>query len=67
MDTVNAQQQGTDQLLNVIVPRSNFSCNGRITGYMVSLNRSTDADNNDQCTNPRILILRPLDREGQEP
>jgi len=37
---VNAQQQGTDTLLfssQVIIPEYNFSCNGRITGYLISL------------------------------
>ena len=62
MDTVNTEQEGTDRLgssLYVVVPRSNFSCNGRITGYMVSLHR----DNDEDCDNPRILIWRPLSIE----
>ena len=62
MDTVNVEQEGTDQLgssLYVVVPRSNFSCNGRITGYMVSL----DQDDDEDCNNPRILIWRPSNTE----
>ena len=62
MDTVNAEQEGTNHLvwgLYVVVPRSNFSCNGRITGYMVSL----DQDNDEDCDNPRILIWRPSNTE----
>jgi len=38
---VNAQQQGTNTSLTrsqVIIPEYNFSCNGRITGYLISLN-----------------------------
>jgi len=40
---VNAQQRGTDTSLTrsqVIIPEYNFSCNGRITGYLISLNRN---------------------------
>ena len=58
VDTVNVQRQGTDQLNNngfYIVPRSNFSCNGRIIGYMASL----DQINNRRCNNPHILVWRP--------
>ena len=59
MDTVNVQQQGSDQLssnLYVIVPRNNFSCNGRITGYMVSLYQ--DDDEFQECNFPQILLWR---------
>ena len=64
MDIVNVQQQGNDRLnsnLYVIVPRSNFSCSGRITGYMASLNQ--DDDEFDECNFPRILVWRPLNTE----
>ena len=66
MDTVNTQQRGTDQLNNdmyVIVPRSNFSCNGRITGYMASLNQTNDQF--DDCANPRIIVWHPLTQNEQ--
>ena len=66
MDTVDVEQQGTDQLgsgMIVIVPRSNFSCSGRITGYMVSLNKTIEDNNTTNCGNPRILIWRPLNTE----
>ena len=39
---VNVQQKGDDQLdvnSHVIIPMSNTSCNGRITGFMVSLSQ----------------------------
>ena len=55
---VNAQQQGTDTLgnfVNVVVPRSNFSCNGRITGFMASLNR----DGGRLCNNPLLFVWQP--------
>ena len=64
MDTVNVQQQGDNRLssnLYVIVPRSNFSCNGRITRYMASLFQN---DNEfDECNFPRILVWRPSNTE----
>ena len=69
MDTVDVRQRGDDQLmnenLNVIVPRSNFSCNGRITGYAVSLNREVEEieDNKIECNFPSILVWRPLNTE----
>ena len=59
---VNVQQQGTNRLssnLYVIVPRSNFSCNGRITGYLASL----DQDDDEDCSYPRIVLWRPLNTE----
>ena len=44
VDTVNVRQRGTiivstddDSGSQVLVPRSNFSCDGRITGYQISL------------------------------
>ena len=64
MDTVNVQQEGSESLRSnryIIVPRSNFSCNGRITGYMVSLDRN---DNDfDECNYPSILVWRPINDE----
>ena len=68
MDTVNVQQQGSDRLsssnLYVIVPRSNFSCDGRITGYMASLNQiNNDDDDENSCNNPRIIVWQPLNTE----
>ena len=64
MDTVDVQQRGNDQLmnenLNVIVPKSNFSCNGRIIGYTVSLDQEVDEDG---CNFPSILVWHPLNAE----
>ena len=63
MDTVDVQQRGTHRLssnLYVIVPRSNFSCNGRITGYMASLNQN---DDDDDCSNLHILVWHPTNTE----
>ena len=63
VDTVDVQQQGIRRRLwpqrysYVIVPRSNLSCNGRITGYMASLYRY---DDDDECYLPSILIWHPL-------
>ena len=40
VDTVNVRQRGTNAestTRQVIVPRFEFSCNGRITGYLISL------------------------------
>ena len=40
VDTVNVRQEGTNAestTRQVIVPRNEFSCNGRITGYLISL------------------------------
>ena len=42
-----------------VVPRSNFSCNGRITGYMVSLNQNRDSF----CRNPGIIVWQPMNTE----
>ena len=66
VDTVDVAQQGTDQLSSnviVIVPRSTFSCNGRITGYKVSLNKTTEDNSTVDCGNPRILVWRPLNTQ----
>ena len=46
-DTVNIRQQGTDTFSSgnqVIIPRSNFSCDGRITGYQISLSPGAVTD-----------------------
>ena len=46
VDTVNVRQRGTNSAstsTQVIVPRSDFSCNGRITGYLVSLESATSS------------------------
>ena len=44
-DTVNVRQRGNRQFGNgqVIVPRSNFTCNGRVTGYVISLESVGDS------------------------
>ena len=54
---VNVQQRGDNRFdgqLQVIVPRSSFSCNVRLTGYLVSLNEDSDGDEY-----PHIEIWRP--------
>ena len=59
IDMVNVQQQGNSQVnanSQVVVPRSRFSCNGRLTGYLVSLNHDNAGDEY-----PHIEIWR-LDR-----
>ena len=56
-DMVNVQQQGNVQFnrqVQVIVPRSSFSCNGRLTGYLISLDQNNDGDEY-----PSIEIWRP--------
>ena len=61
VDTVNVQQRGTDELRSnsyVIVPRNNFSCNGRITGFMASLNQYGRF-----CENPSIIVWQPMNTE----
>ena len=54
---VNVQRRGDDHFddqLQAIVPRSSFSCNGRLTGYLVSLDEDSDEDDY-----PHIEIWRP--------
>ena len=69
MDTVNVQQEGDDRLSSnryIIVPRSNFSCNGRITGYMVSLRQEAENlydDGQLDCGLTYILVWQPLNTE----
>ena len=46
IDTVNVRQSGTSfesTTIQVIVPRIEFSCNGRITGYLISLESVSDS------------------------
>ena len=48
VDMVNVQQQGDNQLhpnSQVIIPMSNTSCNGRITGFMTSLSKRQKGKN----------------------
>ena len=47
--------------LLVIVPRSNLSCIGRITGFMASLNLNQDRDS--FCLNPTIIVWQPMNTE----
>ena len=66
VDRVNFRQWGTNQSsidMYVIVPRSRFSCNGRITGYMASLYWNYDEEDIEACSKPRILIWHPLNRD----
>ena len=47
VDTVNVRQRGSEAAptnTQVIVPMSGFSCNGRITGYLISLDQNGDSD-----------------------
>ena len=46
VDTVNVRQRGTysaSTITQVIVPDSDFSCNGRITGYLISLESASSS------------------------
>ena len=57
VDVVNVQQQGDYQLdanSQVIIPMSNTSCNGRITGFMMSLSKQQNRINY-----PRIEVWKP--------
>ena len=45
-DTVDVRQSGTNAAstsTQVIVPESDFSCNGRITGYLISLEKANSS------------------------
>ena len=58
VDTVNVRQQGTGAegtTIQVIVPRFEFSCNGRITSYLISL------DLNDEVSGeyPSVQVWHP--------
>ena len=58
VDMVNVQRQGDNQLnanRQVLVPRITFSCAGRLTGYLISLDQDTNG--NDY---PHIEIWRPV-------
>ena len=57
VDMVNVQKRGVVQLnanSQVIIPMSNTSCNGRITGFMVSLSKQPKGTNY-----PRIEVWNP--------
>ena len=57
---VNVHQKGGNPQNTenqVIVPRSNFSCNGRVTGYLISL----DQLSSDSGDYPSIQVWRPSD------
>ena len=46
VDTVNVGQRGTNAASTsrqVVVPESDFSCNGRITGYLISLKETNSS------------------------
>ena len=46
VDTVDVRQRGTNSADNprqVIIPESDFSCNGRITGYLISLEKDSSS------------------------
>ena len=46
VDTVNVRQRGTNAASTsrqVVVPESDFSCNGRITGYLISLEEASSS------------------------
>ena len=58
VDTVNVNQKGNftfNDSLQVIVPNTKFSCNGRITGYIISLKQ---VGNNPQHY-PTIQVWHP--------
>jgi len=59
-DTVDLSQMGTfvsdrSTAIQVIVPRSNFSCDGRITGYQISLTSVIK----DSGNYPIVQVWRP--------
>ena len=58
VDTVNVRQKGIESassIRQVIVPRSNFSCNGRITGYLISLEIDTSSGGY-----PSVQVWHPM-------
>ena len=58
-DAVNVRRQGLNVISRssqVIIPRSNFSCNGRITGYQLSLRRGMFEE---LARPPVIQVWRP--------
>ena len=60
VDTVNVRQRGNDNFRDarqVIVPRSNFSCNGRITGYLMSLDQQ---NGNNVQGHPSVQVWHPI-------
>ena len=64
-DEVDVQQQGDYRLMDdsrVLVPRSAFSCNGRLTGYLISLNLDNDMRND----YPSIEVWRPVTVTGSD-
>ena len=57
VDTVNVRQKGSDAAstdTQVIVPNYNFSCNGRITGYLISLEPASSSGDY-----PIVQVWRP--------
>ena len=59
VDVIDIQQQGTNTSFTsglVIVPDYNFSCNGRITGYLARLELNME----DSGEYPTIQIWRPI-------
>ena len=62
---VNVQRQGDNQLdanSQVLVPRITFSCIGRLTGYLISLDQDTNGDNY-----PHIEIWHPVTPRSDRP
>ena len=58
VDTVNTKQRGTNAASTneqVIVPASIFSCNGRITGYLISLESESS-----QGDYPIVQVWHPI-------
>ena len=56
---VDVQQRGNNQInanSQVIIPRSSFSCNGRLTGYLVSLNQYSTGRNYPHIQMWRLLF-----------
>ena len=63
VDVVDIQQQGTNASSTsglVIVPKYNFSCNGRITGYLIRL----DVNVVDLEEYPAIQIWHPISKNS---
>ena len=60
VEMINVRQRGSedsDDGQQAIVPRSNFSCNGRITGYLMSLERR---NGNSVQGHPSIQVWRSV-------
>ena len=61
-DSATVQRKGTvrySSVRQVIVPRANFTCNGRITGVVVSMNRALSGG-----SHPSVEVWHPTTPDG---